>query len=189
MYRGAKTRRCTWKTRSLGHLGHARTGWVDRKQLAQGHVETECDCPGTQGWVGTSCVLASRLPLSECCRHCCNGPHPRFRPARGRGKHTAWPGLTRCSRLPKRLHSALNGRGRRSVHTSPRRYRSPTSSEHTAGTNTELTSPVKDRTSLTDPTAEAGTMRGTSHDFITERFHRIGMGSDSLLTGLMKRHP
>ena len=34
-----KTRRYIWKTCSLDHFGYARTGWVDCKQLAQGHVE------------------------------------------------------------------------------------------------------------------------------------------------------
>ena len=92
--------------------------------------------------------------------------HPQFRPARGRGrpdspkpsvpsaprhsrrdcqpsrgKHTAWPDLTRCSRLPKWLHNTLNGSGHRSVHTPPHCHRSPTSPEHTAGTNTIPTAP------------------------------------------------
>ena len=37
--------------------------------------------------------------------------------------------------------------------------------------------------------AEAGPMLGTNHGFIAERFHGVGMGSDSLPTGGMKRQP
>ena len=57
------------------------------------------------------------------------------------GKHTAWSGLARCSRLPGWLHSTLNCSGRRIVHTPLRHPRSPTSPEHATGTNTSLTTP------------------------------------------------